>query len=160
MEDLEHTLDLEEFIDASMRLYDTLKLPEKNLILSMKDKWSRVKENNDEQYTFHPNINKNSSKIASKNRHQGEDVANILQQRKNEYEAKLREMRMEKYNAELDGCTFHPQTVNSSPYQAAYRRMNIWEDEEAEVNKPRNDSYFTGTIQASENYEQYSGYDR
>ena len=29
MEDLEQTLDLEEFIDASMRLYDTLKHPEK-----------------------------------------------------------------------------------------------------------------------------------
>jgi 5S rRNA maturation endonuclease (ribonuclease M5) len=36
MEELGQSLDVEEFIDASMRLYETLKLPEKNLILSLK----------------------------------------------------------------------------------------------------------------------------
>ncbi len=49
MEDLEHTLDLEEFIDASMRLYETLKLPEKSLILSMRDKWSIKKDDKEDQ---------------------------------------------------------------------------------------------------------------
>ena len=66
MEDLEHTLDLEEFIDASLRLYDTLKLPEKNLILCMRDKWTKSKTINEDQYTFHPKLNTNSLKIAAK----------------------------------------------------------------------------------------------
>jgi hypothetical protein len=161
MEDLEHTLDLEEFIDASMRLYDTLKLPDKNMILSMRDKWSRVKENYDEHYSFHPNINKNSLKIASKSRHQGENVADVLHQRKYEYDLKMKGMRRDKYNSELAECTFQPQMVSNNRYQGSFNQMNIWEEnDEAPVNLPRNDSFFSGTHQTTENNEIYSGYDR
>ena len=66
MEELEQSLDLEEFIDASMRLYDTLNLPDKNSILSIKDQWQRTKPNEYDEYTFHPKLNKNSLKIAAK----------------------------------------------------------------------------------------------
>ena len=34
MEELGQTLDLEEFVDASKRLFDTLTVPEKDLILA------------------------------------------------------------------------------------------------------------------------------
>lgn len=66
MEDLEQTLDLEEFIDASMRLYDTLKLPEKNAILNLNNDLTKHKHNHESDYTFRPNINKNSLRIAQK----------------------------------------------------------------------------------------------
>lgn len=66
MEELEQSLDVEEFIDASMRLYETLKLPEKNIILSLKDQWQKEKPSENVEYTFHPKLNKNSLRIAAK----------------------------------------------------------------------------------------------
>jgi len=78
MEDLEQSLDIEEFIDASMRLYDTLKITEKTLILSLKDQWDHKKIMDNGEYTFQPILNKNSLRIAAKWRPQGEDVADLL----------------------------------------------------------------------------------
>jgi hypothetical protein len=168
MEDLEHTLDLEEFIDASMRLYDTLKLPDKNTILSMKDKWSAHKQMHDEACTFHPNINKNSQRIASKIRPQNEPLPEALLKRKLETEARIEEMRRQKEESELQGCTFQPQIVTNSPYQAAYRRMDVWEEQEGSANKPNHNSFSLSTLKNSEmntavegyeNYDRYDAYD-
>lgn len=100
MEDLEQTLDLEEFIDASMRLYDTLKLPEKNQILSLQE---RRNHNHGEEYTFQPNLNKNSLRIAAKVRPQGENVINTLYKRKEETEHKINQLRQAKIEEELVG---------------------------------------------------------
>jgi len=41
MEELGQTLDIDEFVDASMRLYDTLTVPEKDLILAPNEKWQK-----------------------------------------------------------------------------------------------------------------------
>ncbi len=38
MEELGQTLDEEEFIDAAVRLYESVPLPQKNIILKLKDK--------------------------------------------------------------------------------------------------------------------------
>jgi len=78
MEDLEQTLDLEEFIDASMRLYDTLKLHEKSLVLNIKDKWEPSKNLGEKEWTFQPNLNKNSLRIAAKCRDQNEGIVDNL----------------------------------------------------------------------------------
>lgn len=103
MEELEHTLDLEEFIDASMRLYDTLKIPEKNLILLMKDKWSTRKNTSDDQYTFQPQLNHNSLKIAAKTREGDSDIADLLMYKRLEAEAKIDAKRRMKNDEELEG---------------------------------------------------------
>lgn len=162
MEDLEQTLDLEEFIDASMRLYDTLKLPEKNILLNLKDKEARFKHSNESEYTFQPNINKNSLRIAAKVRPHGEDVAEMLYKRKEETEHRLNQMREQMKEEELVGCTFQPITMNTSPYQAAFKRMNNWE-ENLGTNKPRNESFSMSTLKNSEtthgNYEEMGRYD-
>jgi hypothetical protein len=43
MEELGQNLDEEEFIDAAGRLYDAVPLPQKNLLISNKDKWEKEK---------------------------------------------------------------------------------------------------------------------
>ncbi|CAI2384022.1 unnamed protein product [Moneuplotes crassus] len=123
MEELEHILDLEEFIDASMRLYDTLKIPEKNKILMMKDKWSSKKENNDDQCTFHPKLNHNSVKIANRTRPDARNLADMLMGKKLEADAKIDHSRRMKSDEELIGCTFHPQIATSNQYREAYLSM-------------------------------------
>ena len=43
MEELGQTLDEDEFIDALSRLYDSITIPEKNIILQQKQKWDKSK---------------------------------------------------------------------------------------------------------------------
>ena len=73
-------------------------------------------------------------KIAAKTRPQGNDVVDVLMKRQEETEARIDMMRRQKNDEELDGCTFQPQIVTGSPYQEAYRIMNVW-DEEQELNE-------------------------
>lgn len=42
MEEIEQTLTLDEFVDASCRWYDSLTLPEKNVILNYKKKQKKA----------------------------------------------------------------------------------------------------------------------
>lgn len=161
MEDLEQTLDLEEFIDASMRLYDTLKHHEKSLILNLKDKWGRIKNINEKDWTFQPKLNKNSLKIAAKWRDQREDVVNKLYKKKFESEARLDEMRRQKEEEELIGCTFQPKISTNSPFRSDYERMNIWE-EHLQIKKPTGDSFSVSSMKNSESekilYDEYDRY--
>ena len=103
MEDLEQSLDLEEFIDASMRLYDTIKLPEKTIILQLRDHFDRDKSADNGEYTFQPKLNKNSIRIAAKLRPQGEDIADLLLKKKMETDTRINQMRQQKQIKELDG---------------------------------------------------------
>lgn len=153
MEDLEHTLDLEEFIDASMRLYDTLKLPEKNLILNMKDKWTIQKDNSDHKYTFQPKLNQKSMKMVSRTRSGRDDVADLLMSKRLEAEAKIDEKRRMQNDQELVGCTFQPQIVKNSPYQQAYKIMNVWDDEqELTANVPNQNDYSMSSVSKSRHF--------
>ena len=77
MEELGQSLDLDEFIDASKWLYQTLTVPDKDLILAVKDKWMVAKAKNQEVFSFHPNLDKKSLKIAEAKRPH-DDVADIL----------------------------------------------------------------------------------
>mmetsp|Transcript_15989 Transcript_15989/g.15397 ORF Transcript_15989/g.15397 Transcript_15989/m.15397 type:complete len:85 (-) Transcript_15989:346-600(-) len=61
---------------------------------------------------FKPNINDNSKRIMAKKRPQG-TVADILIQRKQEFDSRIRELQQEKENQELVGCTFHPKILQS-----------------------------------------------
>jgi hypothetical protein len=161
MEDLEQTLDLEEFIDASMRLYDTLGVPEKSIILSLKDKWGRVKSTNEKDWTFQPKLNKNSLKIAAKWRDEREDVVNKLYKKKFESEARLDEMRRQKEEEELIGCTFQPKLSTNSPFRSDYERINIWE-EHLQIQKPTGDSFSVSSMKNSDSekilYDEYDRY--
>ncbi|CAI2384299.1 unnamed protein product [Moneuplotes crassus] len=155
MEELEHTLDLEEFIDASMRLYDTLKLPDKNMILLMKDKWSIQKDNSDAKYTFHPQLNTNSLKIAAKTRASGNDIADVLMSKRLEAEAKIDEQRRIKNDEELIGCTFQPQISKNVQYQEAYRMMNVWDEEqESSANIPNHHTFSMSSLKQVANFNE------
>ena len=83
MEELGQTLDIEEFVDASKRLFDTLTIPERDLVLAISDKWQTRKVINTPNYSFEPHLNHNSMKIAAKNRIPGEDIANVLYEKHN-----------------------------------------------------------------------------
>ena len=83
MEELGQTLDIEEFVDASKRLFDTLTIPERDLILAISDKWQAWWVKNTPQYTFEPNLNTNSLRIASKQWKPGDDIASILYEKHN-----------------------------------------------------------------------------
>ncbi len=74
MEELAQTLDLEEFVDASKRLLDTLTIPERDLILATGEKWEIKAAQNKEEFSFQPNLNKNSRRIAQHTRDSG-DIA-------------------------------------------------------------------------------------
>eukprot|EP00347_Sterkiella_histriomuscorum_P010260 403376977 len=111
MEEMGQTLDEDEFIDAAGRLYDSLPLPQKNIIIQNKQKWSE-KSKMQEELHFKPMLNPNSLRIAAKKRPQ-EDVADILHRKQFEYNQKVHERMQEKENMELVGCTFHPQILQS-----------------------------------------------
>lgn len=66
----------------------------------------------EEERSFKPQLNQNSLKIAAKNRPNA-DVADILMHKKQEYQMKVNEKRMEKENSELVGCTFYPKVLQS-----------------------------------------------
>lgn len=117
MEELAQTLDTEEFVDASKRLFDTLTIPERDMIMATNEKWEKLKIQNTEHYSFQPNLNKNSMRLASKTRPKNEDVSEILYQKEREKEEKLRFQREQKKEEELNGCTFQPLII----YGAAKR---------------------------------------
>ena len=89
MEELGQTLDAEEFVDASGRLFETLTIPERNTLISFKHKWEENKKRNTDEYQFRPNLNNNSLRIAEKCRPSGENVADLLVRKKQEYETKV-----------------------------------------------------------------------
>ena len=69
MEELSQALDAEEFIDAVGRLYDSLSLPQKNILMLKPDKRDRSKSNkkkHDPGHQFKPQINQVSKKLAQK----------------------------------------------------------------------------------------------
>lgn len=70
MEEISTTLDREEFLEASLRLYQTLNIHQKNLILQYR-RVPRLKENHEMgDCTFHPQVNKKSILMAEKVYHQ------------------------------------------------------------------------------------------
>lgn len=52
MEELAQTLDTEEFVDASKRLFDTLTIPERDMIMATNEKWEKLKIQNTEHFSF------------------------------------------------------------------------------------------------------------
>jgi len=64
MEELGTTLNAEEFLDSSYRLYNTLNISERNLILNFK-RHTRKRQLDHNQCTFHPQLNQKSLKMAS-----------------------------------------------------------------------------------------------
>jgi len=52
MEELAQTLDKDEFVDASMRLYETLKIPEKDLLITASEKWDNRRAKDMQNYSF------------------------------------------------------------------------------------------------------------
>ena len=95
--------------------------------LYFKEKEKKSKFDLDSECKFHPNINKNSQRIASKWRPQGEDVVELLYKSKSDKEAKLNQMRKQKEDDELNDWTFHPQIISNSSFQPAYKRMNYFD---------------------------------
>ena len=98
------------------------------VILNLKDKGEKSKNNTESDYTFQPSINKNSLRIAVKCRPQGEDIADLLYQKKVDTETKLFQMRKQKEDDELIDCTFHPQIWSNSSYLQAYKSMKHLEE--------------------------------
>jgi hypothetical protein len=65
MEELGMSLNQEEFIDAAFRLYKSVSLPEKN-ILVQRAKSNSARTNQDDNVTFKPKIDPNSKRMAQK----------------------------------------------------------------------------------------------
>ena len=58
MEELGQNLDEEEFIDAVCRLYDVVSIPDKNILISNKDKWDNNRSKIDSNRgSFKPQLN-------------------------------------------------------------------------------------------------------
>ena len=64
MEELGISLNLEEFTDAADRLYKSVSLPDKNVLVGRNR--SRSKGNREQTSTFQPTINNNSKRLASR----------------------------------------------------------------------------------------------
>jgi hypothetical protein len=70
MEELGTTLNLEEFLDASLRLYATLNIQERNMILNFKKSKKRgAAEGELGKCTFYPQLNPRSLKMVSEKSH-------------------------------------------------------------------------------------------
>lgn len=132
MEELGMTLDRDEFVDAAKRLYDTVSLPEKDILASRKQRSrsnsTRVQNQNvtdreKQKEMFKPKLNATSLKIAQKkNETQGSfDVASRLHHKKNEYDSKIMQQRYDQHTTELMGCTFHPNLTQDNPHQISAR---------------------------------------
>lgn len=106
------TLDCDEFIESCKRLYRTLTVSEKNLILAVGHKWKNEKDKYDTKLTFEPTINKRSAKIAENRIKDGETIETHLFRKRREIEERLAGIRHHKKRDELKGCTFHPQIYN------------------------------------------------
>ena len=75
MDELCHSLDADEFIDAVKRLYDSVSMPEKNILMLKPDQRQRSisnKRKHDQGYEYKPKINEKSRKIADR-KHQGQN---------------------------------------------------------------------------------------
>lgn len=122
-------LDREEFIDAATRLYESVSLPEKNILVDRRQRnrsnSARATPSNSEKYNklssqelFKPKLNANSLKLAEKINSSGyhgqSKVADRLLDKKREYDRRVKERRSEQETMELLGCTFHPK-VTASP---------------------------------------------
>ena len=131
MEELGMNLDREEFIDAATRLYESVSLPEKNILVNRRFRnrsnsaraQSSTYEDSDHSRTlFKPKLNANSLKMAEKINSSGyhgqTKVADRLLDKKREYDRKNKERKSEQQNLELLGCTFHPK-VMASPQGSA-----------------------------------------
>jgi len=69
MEELSQALDAEEFIDAVGRLYESLSMPDKNVLLLKPNKRERSMSNkrkHDPNFEFQPKINNKSKAIANR----------------------------------------------------------------------------------------------
>ena len=69
MEELSQALDAEEFTDAAGRLYDSLSLPQKNVLILKPDRRERSisnKRKHDPGHQFQPRINQKSKKLATR----------------------------------------------------------------------------------------------
>jgi hypothetical protein len=86
MEEMGMSLNLEEFIDATKRLYKSVSLPEKNVLVKRRRSSSARKSVDTDHETFQPNINSRSRRIAS--RHGSNDVGDRLYNKHYEYEMK------------------------------------------------------------------------
>lgn len=124
MQELGQTLDEEEFIDATKRLYNTLTISEKNILLAIKQKWQHQREKSLESHSFRPELNKQSVKIASTRKLEGETIEENLVRRKEELDLKLAKIRESKKDDELIGCTFHPQ-IHNSPFEISQIFQNL-----------------------------------
>lgn len=81
MEELSQALDAEEFIDAVGRLYDSLSLPQKGILLLKPDKRDRSfsnKRKHDKGHKFQPEINPKSKKLAGRKVSAGKNVTDRL----------------------------------------------------------------------------------
>lgn len=82
MDELCQALDAEEFIDAVGRLYDSVTVPERNVLMLKPDQRQRSSSNrrkHDPGYEYKPKINSRSRKIADrKNQGTNKDVAERL----------------------------------------------------------------------------------
>jgi len=84
MEDLGMSLDKDEFIDAATRLYDTVSLPEKNIMLSRKPPQNQQpvqqRSLSRDRRDFKPKLNPKSLKMAEQMR-MGNSRSNSVQDR-------------------------------------------------------------------------------
>jgi len=135
MEELGQSLDEEEFIDACCRLYESLSLPEKNVLVNQRQKWDSSKQQSviSQQQMFKPSINPNSLRIASKKRQPG-DVADQLIAKHTEYQLKIAERQQEKENSELVGCTFHPKIIQSPMSTNRSMRTDFFSEQAIDMN--------------------------
>ena len=82
MDELCHSLDADEFIDAVGRLYDSVSMPEKSILLLKPDQRQRSvsnKRKHDQGHEYKPKINERSRKMADrKNQGQNRDVGQRL----------------------------------------------------------------------------------
>ena len=111
MEELGMNLDREEFIDAATRLYESVSLPEKNILVnrrfgtrssSARARSSTYGDSATSQALFKPRLNANSLKMAEKINNSGYNghakVADRLLDKKREYDRKNKERKSEQQN--------------------------------------------------------------
>eukprot|EP01016_Furgasonia_blochmanni_P003579 TRINITY_DN11408_c0_g1_i10.p1 TRINITY_DN11408_c0_g1~~TRINITY_DN11408_c0_g1_i10.p1 ORF type:complete len:745 (+),score=192.61 TRINITY_DN11408_c0_g1_i10:195-2429(+) len=113
MEEISSTLNLEEFIDASERLFKTLTVWERdNVLLNFKKKWEERRQTGN--YTFHPEINKKSQKLAENLRPYGDKaIYDLFIQENRVFKDKMKEMYERKMSEEVRECSFRPLLISS-----------------------------------------------
>jgi len=143
MEESDQTLNFDEFYDASDRLINRLNVHDRAILLKSR------REVQVDDPKFQPEVNAKSKRLAEKKRPQGADLYNTLLSEKKNKEDKLKQKQQEKWEKEVEDCTFQPKlfkpNLNLNMENSMLRNQSLLRDFEDDANEDGVDADQSGS---------------